>query len=80
MSDIYDGRRVVISDEKELYIPLPRERRHELVVPGPMNCRSPFSELSPVRRSHEQYFTNQIKEKQQPAVDGSTAGCWMIQS
>ena len=70
MSDIYDGRRVVISDEKELYIPLPRERRHELVVPGTMNRGSCLGQLMPVGRSHEQYFMTEIKEKQHPAPPG----------
>lgn len=52
MSDIYDGRRGVISDEKELYIPLPRERRHELVVPGHMYRGGRLGQLMPVRKSH----------------------------
>ena len=56
MSGIYDGREGVISDEKELHIPLSRESGHELVVPGTMNRSSCLGQLMPVGRSHEQYL------------------------
>lgn len=67
MSGIYDGRGGVISKEKNFHIPLPRERRHELVAPRTMNRRGILDKLLPVGRSHVVNFTSQIKEKQQPA-------------
>lgn len=70
MSDIYDGREGVISEEKNLHIPLLRESRHGSVVPGTMNRSSCFGQLMPVGRSHEQYFMTELKEKQHPATPG----------
>ena len=52
MSGIYDGEGGVILDEKELYIPLPRERRHELVITCPMYRGGRLGQLMPVRKSH----------------------------
>ena len=70
MSDIYDGREGVISEEKNLHIPLPRASRHGPVVPGTMNRSSCLGQLMPVGRSHEQYFMTELKEKQHPAPPG----------
>lgn len=52
MSGIYDGEGGVISKEKNFHIPLPWERRHELVIPGTVYCRGRLGKLLPVRKSH----------------------------
>lgn len=74
MSDIYDGRGGVISEEKNLRIPLPRESRHGSVVPGTMNRSSCLGQLMPVGRSHEQYFMTELKEKQHSRYRVSVPG------
>lgn len=45
MSGIYDGEGGVISEKKNLHIPLPRESGHELVVPGSINRGGAFFPL-----------------------------------
>lgn len=53
-----------------LSIPLSRESRHGFVVPGTMYRGGRLGKLLPVRRSHEQYFMTELKEKQHPAAPG----------
>ena len=56
--------------KRRFHIPLSRESRHGLVVAGSMYRGGDLGQLTPVGRSHEQYFMTELKEKQHPATPG----------